>query len=167
MVYDPLAEALALVRTSEFVTVSTLGEEGFPETRIMFNLKSEQAAPLMPSGHLCEPFSGSEGDFRSFIGTNTSSKKTMQVRRDARACLYYADTSNYRGLSVVGNLLECREISIKKALWKEGWERYYPQGVGDPDFAVFAFAPLRVRFYHGLHVYELPPSASKENHVPA
>jgi general stress protein 26 len=154
---DAFLSAIALERETGFVTVSTAGDEGFPESRIMFNLKRSDQPALMEgkATALPEPFAGRETDFRTFIATNTSSRKTAQIRADGRVCLYYADTRDFRGLSVMGRLVECGNPDIKRALWREGWEVYYPLGPGDPDFSVFDFTAIRARFYHGLAVWDL------------
>jgi general stress protein 26 len=96
-----------------------------------------------------------EEDFSTYIGTNTSSRKTSQIRADSRVCLYYSDSRFYRGLSVMGLLEEVTDRDVHRALWRRGWESYYPGGPEDPDFSVFRFRADKARYYHGLAVLEL------------
>ena len=163
MTEDPrFLDALALEREAGFVCLSTHGEGGFPETRMLFNLK--RLAAVAGSDSLLPPFAGMECDFSSYIGTNTSSRKTAQIRADGRACFYYSDSQGYRGLGVTGLLEEVGDEAVKRALWREGWESYYPQGAGDPDFAVFRFKALKARYYHGLSVLEIDcPALARGN----
>jgi len=154
MTEDPrFLDALALEREAGFVCLSTNGEGGFPETRMLFNLKHQ--ALVAGGDSFLPPFVGMERNFSSYLGTNTSSRKTAQIRADGRACFYYSDPQGFRGLGVTGRLEEVEDEAVKKALWREGWERYYPQGPGDPDFAVFRFKAMKARYYHGLSVLEL------------
>ena len=158
MTEDPrFLDALALEREVGFLCLSTYGEGGFPETRMLFNLKHQ--AVVDGGDSLLAPFEGMEGNFSSYIGTNTSSRKTAQIRADGKACFYYADSRGYRGLSVTGLLEEVADEAVKRALWREGWESYYPQGPGDADFAVFRFKALKARYYHGLSVLEIDCAA--------
>lgn len=163
MTDDPrFLDALALEREAGFVSLSTHGEGGFPETRMLFNLKHQAAVPGTEG--LPAPFAGMERDFSSFIGTNTSSRKTAQLRADGRACLYYADGRSFKGLCVQGTLEEETGPEARKALWREGWERYYPQGPDDPDYAVFRFRAMKARYYHGLSVLEIDCATPERRH---
>lgn len=154
MTEDPrFLNALALEREAGFICLSTYGEGGFPETRMLFNLKHQAA--VAGNDELSAPFTGMERNFSSYIGTNTSSRKTAQIRADGRACFYYADSAGFRGLGVTGLLEEVGGEAVRRALWRDGWERYYPQGPLDPDYAVFRFRAMKARFYHGLSVLEI------------
>ena len=158
MTEDPrFLDALALEREAGFICLSTHGEGGFPETRMLFNLKHQ--AVVAGGDSLLPPFAGMERNFSSYIGTNTSSRKTAQIRADGRVCFYYSDSQGYRGLGVTGLLEEVGDEAVKRALWREGWESYYPQGAGDPDFAVFRFKAMKARYYHGLSVLEIDCAA--------
>ena len=139
-----------LIRRSDFVFVSTLQEPGgFPETRVMFNLARLRGDALdRGPAALSTPF-------ETWLGTNTSSQKVGQLRRDPRLCLYYADTASFEGLSLQGTAEEVLAPEIRAALWMDGWEMYYPGGRDGGDFSVFRFQPLRGRYYHGLQVLPL------------
>jgi general stress protein 26 len=142
-------DALELMLSSKFVFVSSLDDRGFPETRAMFNLKRRRRSGKLPGIFLAEAES-----FANLLGTNTASRKTAQLLKDPRACLYFADTRKFKGLSVRGKLLPVEDLEVKKALWMPGWEIYYPKGSTDPDFTVFRFEPEIARYYHGLRVAE-------------
>jgi general stress protein 26 len=145
-----LDDALALQGGCPFLCLSSLCG-GYPETRMVFNLRAQAGGgpALLP------PFLGHEGDFDTWIGTNASSRKAAQLRADGRSCLYYADGDGFRGLTLVGDMALVEDGGIKAALWRPGWEVYYPLGPGDPDFAVFHFRARDARHYHGLRVTEL------------
>lgn len=151
-------DALSLQGECPFLSLSTLGWEGYPEARTLFNLRH-----LALAGRgLLPPFRGHEGDFATWIGTNTSSRKTAQLRADGRSCIHYADSRGFRGLSLMGDMVFVEDQGIKAALWREGWETYYPKGPGDPDYAVFAFRPRLARYYHGLAVAEFELAGDRD-----
>jgi general stress protein 26 len=144
---DIPADARKLATGSRFVYVTTLDEAGNPETRVMFSLRTGRDArkPVFTS-------LGSE--FATYLGTNTSSRKTAQIRRDGRACLYYSQNTVFKGLTLKGRLDEVDDPAVKAALWKPAWEMYYPGGLEGGDFSVFRFTPMEGRYYHGLAVKE-------------
>mgnify|MGYP001198615321 FL=1 len=141
--------ALALSRRENFVYVTSLDGTGFPETRVMFNLLKHRQDALLGDGAARIP-----SEFASYLGTNTSSRKVAQMRKDGRVCLYYSDNEKYEGCMVRGRVMEVTDQAILKAVWTESWEMYYPGGLNGGDFSLFAFVPERVRYYEGLAVNE-------------
>ncbi len=149
---DAVMAAFALARRARFVYVSTNAPSGYPETRVMYNLLKHRARAIgegpaaLPKG------------FQSWLGTNTSSSKTGHVKRDPRACLYFADTKTFEGLSLTGRLEEVRDDAIRTAIYARSWDVYYPGGKDGGDFSLFRFVPERGKYYHGLHVSEFDAS---------
>ncbi len=137
--------ALALTLREKFVYVTTL-DEGFPETRVMFNLLSQRAKAL----------SYGDGkvprDFASYLATNTSSRKVRQIRADNRVCLYYSDNDKYEGCMVRGRVAEVTDPKIIAAIWTDDWDMYYYGGRDGGDFTLMAFVPEHIQYYHGLKV---------------
>jgi len=152
---QPIQPAIDLAHRSDFVYVSTLQMDGFPETRVMFNLLKLRADALAGGpARLDHPLA-------SWLGTNTSSQKTQHIRRDPRVGLYYADTSSFEGLSLQGTVAEVLDKTVRAALWTEDWERFYPGGRDGGDFTVLRFEPLRGRYYHGLEVLAFEAGAAR------
>ncbi len=146
---DPeiLAASMALIRRSDFVFVST-HHEGFPDTRVMFNLLKLRAEALREGpAALAQPFA-------SWLGTNTSSRKVGDIRKDPRICLYYTDTAAFEGLGLQGTVEEVFDQDVRTAIWDDAWEMYYPGGREGGDFTLLRFKPERGRYYHGLKVVE-------------
>lgn len=137
--------ALALTLRSKFVYVTTL-DEGFPETRVMFNLLKHRAKALS-SGSAKVP-----RDFATYLGTNTSSRKVSQMRKDDRVCLYYSDNRTFEGCMVRGRVRETGDGEIRKSVWTDSWNMYYHGGLDGGDFSLMSFVPETVRYYHGLKV---------------
>ena len=147
MIPAALAPAAGLAHRAEFVFVSTLQEEeGFPDCRVMFNLLKLRAEVLTDGP------AALDSPFASWLGTNTSSLKVQQMRKNPRVSLYYADTAMFEGLSLQGTVEEVQDRAIRAALWMAAWEMFYPGGRDGGDFSLLRFTPLRGRYYYGLQV---------------
>ncbi len=136
---------LALTLRSKVVYVTTL-DEGFPETRVMFNLLKHRAKPLS-SGASKVP-----QDFATYLGTNTSSRKVAQMRKDDRVCLYYSDNRSFEGCMIRGRVREVSDAVIRESVWTDSWNMYYHGGLNGGDFSLMLFVPETIRYYHGLKV---------------
>jgi len=60
------------------------------------------------------------------------------------------DYNEFKGLMLVGNIKILQDKSSRQRLWQEGFEKYYPLGVDDPDYSVLCFTGMRCNFYHSL-----------------
>lgn len=129
---EAVTQGLRLIDKSKICMLGTNGENGFPNIKGMMNLKHE-------------------GLKKIWFSTNTSSKRVQQLRKDNRACVYYVDEKNFKGLMLVGTVEILQDIESKKMLWSEGAEVYYPLGVADPDYSVLCFTSKRGNFYHSLN----------------
>ncbi len=146
--------ARALTARTKFVHICTNGGDGTPDIRVVFNLKRRNRGGRLPIA-----FESMADGFATYIGTNKSSLKTAQALADPRCALYYEDTKYFEGLALYGRLESVEERPVKAALWKKGWEMYYPGGIDGGDFQVFRFIPERGRYYHGLNVAEFKARA--------
>ena len=128
---EAIVKGLKLIETLSFCLLGTIGEDGFPNIKGMTNIKHE-------------------GIKKIWFSTNTSSKRVQQLREDNRACVYYVDGKDYKGLMLVGTIEILQDQESRKMLWFEGAERYYPLGVEDPDYSVLCFTSERGNYYHAL-----------------
>ena len=51
---------------------------------------------------------------------------------------------------LLGEMEILRDIKSRQRIWREGFERYYPKGVNDPDYTVLRFTSCSCNYYHGL-----------------
>jgi general stress protein 26 len=128
---EAISRGLNLVRESKICLLGTNGADGFPNIKAMLNLKHEGLKHI-------------------WFSTNTSSKRVQQIKKDKRACVYYVDENNFRGLMLVGTIDILQDEKSRKMLWAEGAEVYYPLGINDPDYSVLRFTALWGNYYHGL-----------------
>ncbi|MDR2502893.1 MAG: pyridoxamine 5'-phosphate oxidase family protein [Deltaproteobacteria bacterium] len=140
------AEIIAKYDTHQVVLLSTLNQEGLPETRAMINIRHPEIAP-----HLESYFKRHE---RLLLITNTSSDKIRHIADDERASLYLFDPNpqSFNGLLLTGRTREVRDEATKCALWHESWKLYYPEGLEGGDFSVLEFLPDSFKFYSQFKV---------------
>ena len=134
---------LELVASSPDVVVTTIGADGYPQARVMFNLHG----PRYPE--LREYLQTLGGDFRLFLDTNTSSSKVGEVRACSRASLLFCRPEAYFSLMLAGDLAIEEDPALRRTLWRKGWEIYYPAGYTDPGYTILRFEPRYGRGWNG------------------
>lgn len=124
-------KGLELVGKSDIAMLATVDAEGYPEVRAMLKMEHD-------------------GLKEFWFTTNTSSRKIPQLKTNSKACLYFVDMEHYMGLSLIGMVeIHCDQKS-KQRLWREGFEKYYPEGIDDPDYCVLRFKAVSGEYYHKL-----------------
>ena len=123
-------EINSLVEIAKNVYVSSVDENGYPNTKAMLSLQRD-------------------GMGVHYFSTNVSSKRVAQFEQNPKACIYYCDEPAYRGLLLIGTMEVCTDAYHKKLLWREGFERYYSKGVTDDDYCVYKFTAEKARYYPG------------------
>ncbi|MCJ7650987.1 MAG: pyridoxamine 5'-phosphate oxidase family protein [Candidatus Lokiarchaeota archaeon] len=124
-------QGLELVDRSAIAMLGTHGEDGFPNIKAMLKMENQ-------------------GLNKIWFSTNTSSKRLAQIKKNPKVCVYFVDPNEFKGLMLVGNIKILQDKSSRQRLWREGFEKYYPLGVDDPDYSVLCFTSLWGNFYHGL-----------------
>ena len=124
-------KALSLVNRSDIAMLGTNGDEGYPNVKAMIKMENEDLKIV-------------------WFSTNTSSKRITQLFRDSKACVYFSDFDQWEGLMLVGNVEVLQDMESKRRLWREGYEKYYPSGVTDPDYSVLRFSAQWGNYYHAL-----------------
>lgn len=128
---EALQEALELANHQTIVMLGTNGDEGYPNIKAMIKMENEGLKTI-------------------WFSTNTSSKRMRQLQRDRKTCVYFVDMERWMGLMLVGTVEILQDQASRQRLWREGYERYYPLGVTDPDYTVLRFTAQWGNYYHGL-----------------
>jgi general stress protein 26 len=134
-----------LMETSPAAYVTTIGEDGYPHTRAMFNLRNRGQFPRQ-----VPLFADHGDDFMVVLTTNTSSAKIQQIRANPKACVYYCHPTEFEGVMFAGDIEIVEDSKLRDAVWNEGWEKYYPQGPDDPDHTVLRIFP---KYAQGWYVF--------------
>jgi general stress protein 26 len=128
---EAVTQSEDLVEKSAICMLGTNGEDGFPNIKAMMNLKHD-------------------GIKKIWFSTNTSSRRVQRLKKDNRACVYYVDEKDYKGLMLIGTIEILQDIESRRMLWTEGAEVYYPLGVNDPDYSVLCFTSKSGNYYQNL-----------------
>ena len=107
---------------------------------------------------------------RHLISTNTGSAHVQSLLQNPNACLYFSDDAAFEGLCLSGKCSIRQEQSFRELLWNAGDEKYYPAGIGDPDYCVLEFVAESGRFYRfdgkgPLSAETLAASAAEQQYV--
>ncbi|MFM9328304.1 pyridoxamine 5'-phosphate oxidase family protein [Paenibacillus mesotrionivorans] len=129
---DVEKKALSLVERSPNVVVGSIGEDGFPNMKMMFNARFREGMSVF------------------YFSTNTSSRRTAQFNKRPQAGLYFADEGKFNGLMLLGTMEVLHDQEFKDLIWHEGDEIYYPLGRTDPDYCVYRFTAQKGRYYDQL-----------------
>lgn len=133
------------VQAAENVYVSTVNEEGYPVTRVMFNLHNPDRFPGQASFIV-----GLNEGFRIYLATNTASSKVAHVRRMPLISVYYHVHGSWQGMLVAGEAEVVSDMDIKRGMWQDDWSQYYEEGVEDADYTLLRLRPVFAEFYHDL-----------------
>ena len=128
---EAVREAQALASRSAIAMLGTNGDQGYPNIKAMIKMENE-------------------GLNRIWFSTNSSSRRTGQLVRNLKACVYFVDFEQWKGLMLVGDVEILQDMESKQRLWREGFEKYYPLGVADPDYSVLRFTARWGNYYHAL-----------------
>ncbi len=128
---EGLEKGLELANRSKIVMLANIDANGYPHVRAMIKMENEGIDSI-------------------WMTTNTSSDKLVQLQKDNKACLYFVDLEQLMGLTLVGNIEMLRDEESRKRCWREGFEKYYPRGIDDPDYTVLRFTTSWGKYYHGL-----------------
>jgi len=126
-----IREALALANRSGIAMLGTNGDNGYPNIKAMLKMEKE-------------------GLNRIWFSTNTSSKRVGQLVQNSKTCVYFVDFEQWMGLMLVGEVEVLQDTESRQRLWREGFEKYYPLGVTDPDYSVLRFTAQWGNYYHAL-----------------
>ena len=140
--------SLNLIESADAAYLTPIDEDGFPQTRCMFNLRNKQKFPK-----LTDIFKDHTDDFMLLFSTNTSSTKIRQIRNNPSVCVFFCNPSGFHSLALTGTIEIVDDAKIREALWQDGWERYYPGGPNDPDHTVLRLYPFKARGWYKSQVY--------------
>ncbi|MFW9787305.1 MAG: pyridoxamine 5'-phosphate oxidase family protein [Candidatus Thorarchaeota archaeon] len=141
---------LDLLQTGWPAYVTTVDEKGFPQTRAMFSFRNKDRFPKLAS-----IFTKHHDDFMMLFSTNTSSDKVRDIQARPAASVYYCKPEISQGVMFGGEIEIVEDSELKKSIWHEGWERYYPKGYDDPDHTVLRIIPTVAKGWTGNSTFRL------------
>lgn len=131
---------LKLMETVDVVYLSTIGNDGFPNTRIMSNLRNKKENP-----GLVKLFEQHKEDFLMYMVTSKSSTKMQQIRANPKVSVYLCNPGEFHTLMLGGEVEEITDKEFKKQLWQDGWEIHWSGGADDPEYTALMLMPTFAR----------------------
>jgi len=114
-------ECLKLMETAEVVYFSTIGPDAFPQTRMMSNTRNVEQNP-----GLVKVFEQHKDDFLIYITTCEVTPKVDQIKANPSVSAYYSSPSEFHGMMLAGKMEIVTDEDLKKEIWQDSWEMYYP-----------------------------------------
>ena len=139
-------QCLELMEESKAAYLTTIDSEGFPIIRAMFNLRNKEQFP-----EFSEFFQNQENKFVIYISTNTSSSKIAHIEKNPKISIYFCDTDDFKGAMFGGVAEIVHDRDLKHKIWLDWWDRYYREGVDDPDYTLVRLYPKHARFYYKFY----------------
>ena len=133
-----------LIERSNFIYLTTLKENGEPETRAMMNLYNREQFPSLKNILLFPPY-------EFYFSTNTSSEKIEQIKGNDKSSIYFIIESKWLGLMFTGRTEIVTDQKIKKSIWHDEWVRYYPgeNGYLNEDYSILKFTADYLKGWNG------------------
>lgn len=94
-----------------------------------------------------------DGDVWFFSAADT--RKVEEIEADPRVHLSYADTQNFRFISMSGEAQIVRDAEKKRDLWVEDLDRWFEDGPDSDDVILIKVTPSVVSFWSGEDEGEL------------
>lgn len=123
----------SILKTQNLCFLGSVTSDGYPKVRAMF-------APIKQEGNVY------------WLHTNTSSHKVEQFLDNKKACLYFFDKQNFKGIYFSGEVTPLLEHDQKLPFWKEHFKPYYQNGENLSDFCVIKFTALKGDYYSNFSV---------------
>lgn len=136
--------SLELMEISHPAYLTTIDSDGFPHTRGMNNLRNKSQRP-----DLISLFRDHQEDYLIIFSTNTSSTKVKHVRENPKVSVYYSNPEKWQGVMFGGKIEIVPEVELKRAIWENGMEKYYPRGYDDPDHTILRLRPRMAKGWDG------------------
>ena len=78
-----------------------------------------------------------------------------QILSNAKVSVYFCDPGKFHGLMLVGKIDIVTDQGLKKQIWQDGWERYYPDGADDPDYTILRLLPAYAKGWDKSAPFEI------------
>lgn len=140
-------ECLKLIESIEFMYLATNGADGFPQMRMMVNIRGSQSNEDCTESAK-EFLAKHHNDFTAYMVTSHASDKMREIRSNPNVSLYYCQPEKLHSLLVMGTAEEVADMELKKCLWREEWKMYWPGGAEDPDLVLLKVTAVSAKGWY-------------------
>lgn len=141
--------SLELIKVVQDAYLGTVGGDGFPQMRVMSNLRNKQQCRIAE-----ELFAGHDKDFLIYMVTSHSSDKMRQIRNNSKVSVYFCNSAEFHTLLLVGIAEEIDDLDLKKRIWQDQWKIHWPGGCEDPEFDILKLLPQRAKGWYKEGAFE-------------
>ena len=141
--------SLELMEFVQDAYLSTIDGDGFPQTRVMGNLRNEEQCRISQ-----ELFSGHDEDFMIYMVTSDSSDKMQQLRANSKVSVYFCNSAEFHTLLLVGDAEEIDDLGLKRQIWQDEWKIHWPAGPEDPEFIILKILPKWAKGWYNEGAFE-------------
>ncbi len=120
MEHRALHIARQIIKRAYYGSLVTIDKNGTPKVRLM------------------EPFAP-DSLFVIYLATNPNSRKAQEIKHNHTVSLHYVDEPRTGYVSLYGKAFIVNDDSLKQTMWKEGWQKFYPNR--DKDYMLIKFVP--------------------------
>lgn len=124
--------AREIVAAARFCTLTTIGEDGLLQARVM--------DPFPPDAELV-----------IWMGTHRATRKVDELRRDARATLSCFDPAGPGYATFAGRAELVTDPAERAKRFKPEWAPFYEGGAASPDYLLVRLAPRRLEVVSHAH----------------
>ena len=136
---------LELMKSSKAAYFTTIDARGYPITRAMFNLRNSEQFP-----EFSKFFNELTNPFEIYISTNTASSKISHIKKNPKISVYYCEPDDFKGVMFGGEVEIIYDMDIKRQIWLNWWDKYYREGLEDPDYTLLRLKPKVAHVYFKL-----------------
>ncbi len=105
--------------------LSTLTQDGFPDSRLMGNICEKSLAEV-------------------FFTCRTGTRKIEEMAENPKVSVYF--TSGPVTVWLYGTATTTRDLNVRKKIWNDRMLSIYGEGVESPRLTVIRFLPQKIRF---------------------
>lgn len=121
-----------LVDRQDVVLISSIDSDGFPNTKAMLPPRKR------------------EGIRTFYFITKSFSMRSIQYRKNPKACIYFFDKRYFRGAMLKGTMEVITDIETKEMILEDSDTAYYSKARNDPEYCVLKFTAQSGRYYTKL-----------------
>jgi len=138
-----------VIQRSKFAYLTTISEQGEPETRAMLNLYNREQYPSLQN---ILPFP----PYEIYMTTNTSSEKMEHISHNSKSCVYFIIESDWQGIMLNGEIKIVTDPEKKKMIWQDDWVRYYPgdQRYQNSDYSILKLVARYIKGWNGREKFK-------------
>lgn len=118
-------KALELLSRCDLITLSSIGEDGYPYASVMTKLENDGLSAF-------------------YFFASANSRKVQNLLADPRACISYHAPGG--SVTLVGDMALESDSAVRERCWRDWLSPAFPGGAQDERLAILRFTPRQATF---------------------